>query len=154
MPLSPEVDHVWPVRVRRTDEGLARAYARTHAFGIGSQASLRESDPHPAAVEYAAAALGGDLVCGFHREVTARRLAVDAVEVALSVRLDNVLVHIGVVGEEGHAGFGAIEGALFVATAEAEDVIRAAWLATLERSPLHTTLSRATRVEIALRIMP
>ena len=154
MPPSPEVDYVWPVRVRRTEEGFARAYARTQAFGIGSQASLRESDPHPAAVEYAVAALGGDLVCGFHREVSARGLAVDAVEMAVSVRLDNVLVHIGVVGEQGHAGFGAIEGALFVATAEAEDAIRAAWQATLERSPLYTTLSRATRVEIALRIMP
>src|SRR5262245_13521552 len=108
----PEVDHAWSVRVRWTDDS-ARAYARSQSFDVHAQASLRERDPHPSAIEYLLGALGGDLACGFRAEAARRSLAIHALEISLSGRLDNVLVHLGVIGEEGHAGLKSIAGVAY-----------------------------------------
>ena len=153
MTILPEVDFAWSVRVRRTDEGDARAYARRASFDVGSQASLRESDGHPSAVEYALGALGGDLVHALAREAAARRLPIDAIEIALSGRLNNILVHLGVVGEEGHPGFQSIEGVVYVGTAASDHDVRSAWQSALRCSPLFSTLSRSADVRIDLRIV-
>jgi len=150
----PEVDHRWSVRVQRAGDGHARAYARGQAFDVDSQASLRETDPHPSAVEYAIGALGGDLACGLQREAAARALDIHAIEVSLSGRLDNVLVHFGVVGEQGHPGLAAIEGIVYVGTEAPEAEVEAAWRATLARSPLFHTLTRCAEVRMSLRVMP
>ena len=127
-------------------------YARRCSFDVVSQASTRDADPHPSAVEYALGALGADLVCGLQREAAARHLPVHAVEAALSGRMNNVLVHIGVIGEEGHAGFEAIEGTVYVETDSREADMRAAWQAALEKSPLFTTIGRAAAVNITLQV--
>ena len=84
---------------------MARAYARGQSFDVGSQASLRESDAQPSAVEYVLGALGGDLLCGLERAAEGQGIPLHAIEIALNGRLDNVLTHLGVVGEQGHPGF-------------------------------------------------
>jgi hypothetical protein len=147
-------DHAFPVRVQRTAEGHARVYARAQAFDVESQASLRESDPYPSAIEYALGAFGGDLLCGFQREAALRRLKVHAIELTLTGRLDNVLVHLGVIGEMGHAGFASIDGTIYVSTDAGESDIEDVWRASLERSPLFNTFSRCATVNVTLRVMP
>jgi hypothetical protein len=148
------IDHLFTVRIQRTAARSARAYARGQAFDVDSQASLRESDPHPSAVEYALGALGGDLVCGLDREAASRGLKLHAIEIALTGRLDNVLVHLGVIGEEGHAGFEAIGGTVYVGSDAHADEIESAWQAALARSPLYNTLSRSATVSVNLRVVP
>ena len=152
MPL-PDVDHAWAVRVRWTNDRGAQAYARAQSFGVGAQASLRESDPAPSAIEYVLGALGGDLACGFHREALARSVPIDDLELSLAGRLDNVLVHLGVAGEQGHAGLKSITGTIYVSSEADEATIEALWKATLARSPLFTTLSRSAEVSISLRLV-
>jgi OsmC-like protein len=147
-------DHTFPVRVQRTNEGSARAYARGQAFDVDSQASLRESDPSPSAVEYALGALGADLVCGFQRVASARHLKVHAIELSLTGRLDNVLVHLGVIGEAGHAGLSSIDGTVYVSADAGDHDVEDVWRASLERSPLFNTFSRCATVDITLRVMP
>ena len=152
MPL-PDVDHAWTVRVRWTGDRGAQAYARAQSFGVGAQASLRESDPAPSAIEYLLGALGGDLACGFHLEASARSVSLHGLELSLAGRLDNILVHLGVIGERGHSGLKSITGTIYVSSDADEATIEAAWKATLARSPLFTTLSRCADVSISLRIM-
>jgi len=147
-------DCKFSVRVQQTPEGHARAYARALAFDVDSQASLRESDPSPSAVEYLLGAFGGDLVCGFQREAVSRRLKVHAIELSLTGRLDNVLVHLGVIGETGHPGVAAIDGTVYVSSDAAESDVEDVWLAALARSPLYHTFSRCATVNVQLRVMP
>ena len=149
----PEIDHLFPVRIQRTSRGVARSYARLQSFDIGSQASLRESDPAPSAVEYVLGALGGDLVTGFERAAEAEGVAFHAVEISLNGRLDNILTHLGVVGEQGHPGLASIEGTAYVGSDAEEDAIRQAWQRTLDRSPLYHTLTRCAAVTIALKVV-
>src|SRR5262245_32512427 len=148
------VDHVWAVRARRASPAEARAYARNHAFTLGAQASLRDADDHPSAIEYLLGALGGDLLRGFEVEAARRQVAVNAGEVDLQGRLDNVLVHLGVIGETGSPALASVTGTFYVsadATATALDEI---WRATLERSPLYQTLARSATVAIRLQAAP
>ena len=147
-------DHAFPVRLQRAAAGGARAYARAQSFEVGSQASLRESDPQPSAIEYALGALGGDLLCGLERAAEREGLRLYGLEIALRGRLDNVLVHLGVVGEVGHPGFGAIDGTIYVSTDSEPAAIESAWQTTLVRSPLYNTFTRCAAVSINLRVIP
>jgi hypothetical protein len=147
-------DHEFPVRVQRSAAGTMRGYARAQSFDIGSQASLRESDPQPSAIEYALGALGGDLLCGFERAAETAGVRLHAAEIALAGRLDNILVHLGVIGEQGHPGITAIEGKAYVSADGDQDVIESAWRTTLARSPLYNTLTRCATVSIVLRVTP
>ena len=149
-----DTDHPFSVRVGRTAEQSARAYARGQAFELGSQASLRESDPNPSAVEYVLGALGGDLLIGLDRAASAAGVTVHAVEIALTGRLDNLLVHLGVIGEQGHPGFRAIDGTVYVSADSDPQTIESAWQRTLARSPLYNTLTRCADVTIRLAVMP
>ena len=147
-------DHDFPVRVQRSAAGVARAYARTQSFEVGSQASMREADPSPSAIEYALGALGGDLVCGLERAADSHGVRLHAIEASLVGRLDNILVHLGVVGEKGHAAFGAIDGTIYVSTDSEPAAVDSAWQTTLARSPLYNTFSRCAAVSINLKVLP
>jgi len=147
-------EHTWTVRVERVGEKHARAYTRNHAFSVGEQAGFEESDPHPSAVEYLLAALGGDLIRGFETQAARKRVAVDALELRLSGRLNNPLTHLGVVGETGHPGLESAEGTLYVSADADAAVLEEMWRETLTRSPLFNTLRRCAAIAIALRVMP
>ena len=139
------------VRVRRVAADESRAYSRNHVFSIGPQVGLRDADSHPSALEYLVGALGGDLIRGLEAQAARRSLAVHAMELSLTARLDNVLVHLGVIGESGHPGLADISGTLHVASDADEETLASLWRTTLERSPLYHTLSRCARVDIQLR---
>lgn len=147
-------DHEFPVRVQRSAAGVTRAYARAQSFDIGSQASLRQLDPQPSAVEYALGALGGDLLLGLDRAASTAGLRVYAIEITLAGRLDNTLVHLGVVGEKGHPGFRAIDGTAYVSADDDPAAIESAWRIALERSPLYNTFTRCASVSIRLAVLP
>ena len=147
-------DFTWNVRVRTTPGGHAVASARTNLFTICGQASFKEADPHPSAVEYLLGILGGDLLSGFSTQASRRSILVYALEATVSGRLNNPLVQLGVIGEQGHAGLEAISGTVYV-SADAEEVeIQRAWEETLLRSPLVKTLERAVALSLTLRQMP
>ena len=146
-------EHLFPVRVLRTEARTARAYGRGQSFDIGSQASLRESDEAPSAVEYVLGALGGDLVCGLERAAEGQGVPLHAIEISLNGRLDNILAHLGVVGEQGHPGLASIEGTAYVGSDAEEDAIQRAWQRTLDRSPLYHTLTRCAAITIALKVV-
>ncbi|MCK6549730.1 OsmC family protein [Myxococcota bacterium] len=142
----------WAVRVVSVGPTEARAYARNHTIVAGEAASLRASDPHPSAIEYLLAALGTELLTGLRREAQRSRVELDAAELSLSGRLDNPLVLLGVVGEEGRAGLSEITGRLYVSTDAEDAVIDGLWKKVLSRAPVFDTLSRATKIAITVRV--
>jgi OsmC-like protein len=132
-------------------EGWATAYTRNHAFTVGGQASFRETDAHPDAVEYLLGALGGDLISGFASHATRRGVEVDAMEASIFGRLNNPLTLLGVVGESGHPGFEAISCTLYVSADADERLLEDIWQTTLARSPLVNTLDRCVGLTLNLR---
>lgn len=144
----------WAVRVVSVGPAESRAYARNHTITAGEAASLRPSDPHPSAIEYLLAALGTDLSAGLRREAARARVVIDALELSLTGRLDNPLVHLGVVGEAGRPGLESVSGRAYVSTDAEDATIRALWVKVLARSPVYDTLSRAATISIELRVTP
>ncbi len=133
-----------------TGEGWATAYTRNHAFTVSGQASFREADAHPDAVEYLLGALGGDLISGFASQATRRGVEVDAMEASILGRLHNPLVLLGVVGESGHPGFETISCTLYVSADADEKILKEIWQTTLARSPLVNTLDRCVGLTLNL----
>ena len=146
-------DYTWTVRVERVGEQEAKVFSRNHVFVVGEQASFRETDPHPSALEYLLGALGGDLLRGFQIQAARQRVAVDALEVMLSGRLNNPLTHLGVVGETGHPGLESIQGTFYVSADADRSALEEMWRAALERSPLFNTLRRSVELSLELRVM-
>ena len=154
-------DYTWTVRVERVAEPASetgktyerRVYARNHSFSVGKQVSFEPADSQPSAVEVLLGALGADVVAGFEAEAARRRVSLDGVEMRLSGRLDNVLTHLGVIGEQGHPGVASIQGTLYV-TADAEPgALDGLWRDTLLRSPLVNTLQRSVELSLDLRVV-
>jgi hypothetical protein len=145
-----DTEYTWTSRVSWTGEGWATAYARNHAFTVGGQASFREADAHPDAVEYLLGALGGDLISGFASNATRRGVEVDAMEASIFGRLNNPLVFLGVVGESGHPGFETISCTLYVSADADEKILKEIWQTTLARSPLVNTLDRCVGLTLNL----
>jgi hypothetical protein len=131
-------------------KGWATAYTRNHAFTVGGQASFREADAHPDAIEYVLGALGGDLISGFASHATRRGVEVEAMEASIFGRLNNPLVYLGVVGESGHPGIETISCTLYVSADADEGILKEIWQTTLARSPLVNTLDRCVGLTLNL----
>lgn len=129
-------------RVRWTQQNGAMVYARNHAFPVGSPVSYHPADTHPSAVEYLLGALGGDLIQSVSRAAARQGVSVYALEASVSGRLNNPLVALGVVGEEGNPGLEEIACTLYVSADAEAPVLEALWQAALAASPLFHTLRR------------
>lgn len=142
----------WTVRVRADASRTLTVHARNHAFPVGEPLSFRPTDPLPAAIELMLGAFAADLAATFRALAAKQRLPLDALEFSATCTLNNPLVHVGVIGEEGHPGIERIEGTLYVASDACESELAALWETTLTRSPLYNTLRHA--VELSLRLQP
>jgi uncharacterized OsmC-like protein len=143
-------EYSWEARVRWVGEMEATVYARNHSFTVGQPLSFKEREAHPSAVEYLLGALGADLTNSFAKEVSRRGIEIDGLELALSGSIDNVLVHLGVIGEEGEPALRKVRGTLYVSADTEEQALREAWHSTLQRSPVANTLKHAAEIEIKL----
>jgi hypothetical protein len=145
---------VWTVRVRADAQQAVTAHARNHAFPIGEPLTFRPVDDLPSALEMMLGAFAADLLGTFRALADRQRLSLDALECALTCTLNNPLIHVGVIGEEGHPGIERIEGTLYVAADAEEDTLHHLWQETLRRSPLYQTLQRAAELSLRLLVTP
>ena len=141
---------IWTVRVRTEAKRTVTVHARNHVFPVGDPLTFRPTDEHPSALELMLGAFAADITATFRALAASRRIPLDALEFSASCCLDNPLVHVGVIGEEGHPGIQRIEGTLYVAAPASELELESLWNETLVRSPLYNTLRGA--VDIALRL--
>jgi hypothetical protein len=140
----------WTVRVRADASRTLTVHARNHAFSVGDPLSFRPTDDHPSAVELMLGAFAADLTATFRSLASKQRLPLDALEFSATCSLNNPLIHVGVIGEEGHPGIERIEGTLYVSSDANEADLAALWESTLRRSPLYNTLCGV--VELSLRM--
>jgi hypothetical protein len=104
------VKHVWSVRVRAESRQASRIHARNHTFRVGPPLSFEPTDDLPSALEHLLGALAADLLGTLYTFARRRRLPIDSAELVLNATLENPLVHLGVIGEEGSPGLERVEG--------------------------------------------
>ena len=145
--------HRFSVRVSTGGRELATAYARTHRVEIGLSLSFDAEYPAVTALEQVLGAIGADLCCGLQRLAKLRRLEVDEVEAVVQAELDNPLVHLGVVGEEGSPEMKKVSIKVYVGSLENESSLRALLAETRTRSPLLRTFEKAVALELEMRVV-
>ena len=141
------------LRVTAPDDHFARVSVGRRQFSIGRPLEFDETSPHVAAVEYAMGAVGGEIVNGLRAFADRRRLAIDAVEAVVSGALENGLVYLEVVGEEGQPRIARMHVKVFVAAADAA-ATRTLFDHVLDRLPLLCTLRAALPVTVELIFAP
>jgi hypothetical protein len=141
------------VRVIATGAQPAKAFARRHQFEIGNPLDFDPQYNQVTAFEHLLAALGGDLAGGFRALARRHRLVMDNVEVVVTATLENPLVHLGVIGEEGTPAIERLTVRAFASSAEGESELRPLWDEVLRRSPLVQTLMRAAQLEVEVRFI-
>jgi uncharacterized OsmC-like protein/TusA-related sulfurtransferase len=146
-------DYRWQCRVRWSGGLQCRVYARNHSWEVGQPASFDVQDAAPSAVEYVLGALGACLAMGFQMHASRRGIQVEALEISLSGQIDNIFVFLGV-EQDGHSGFRAITGTLYVRADAAEDTLQEIWRHTVAASPLTNTLVRPVQVEVTMHWVP
>jgi uncharacterized OsmC-like protein/TusA-related sulfurtransferase len=146
-------DYRWQCRVRWSGGLQCRVYARNHSGEVGQPASFDVQDTAPSAVEYVLGALGACLAMGFQIHASRRGIQVEAVEISLSGKIDNIFVFLGV-EQEGHSGFEAITGTLYVRAEADEEILQEIWRHTVAASPVANTLVRPVHLDIAMHWVP
>lgn len=147
-----KTNFTWTARVRWAGNDVT-AYTRNNAFTVSAQASFRETDKHPNAVEYLLGALGGDLISGFASQAARDGVQVYGLEASVLGQLNNPLVLLGVVGESGHPGFETLSCTLYVSADASEPVLQEIWQTVLVRSPIVNTLNRCLNLALDLRMI-
>ncbi|MGE3541987.1 MAG: sulfurtransferase TusA family protein [Candidatus Tectimicrobiota bacterium] len=140
----------WQCRVRWSEGLQCKVYCRNHSWEVGQPASFDVQDVAPSAVEYVLGALGACLAMGFQIHASRRGIQVEALEIALSGQIENILVFLGI-EQQGHSGFQSITGTLYVQADAEETLLDEIWQHTLAVSPVAMTLARPVTLDIALR---
>ena len=143
-------DYRWQCRVRWSGALQCKVYCRNHSWDVGQPASFDVQDTAPSAVEYVLGALGACLAMGFQIHASRRGIQVEGLEISLSGQIENIFVFLGV-EQEGHSGFRAITGTLYVQADADEEILADIWRHTLAASPVTNTLARPVTMDIALR---
>jgi hypothetical protein len=142
----------WGVRVRASGRTGAVVYARQCSFAVGSPLPFDVDEERATALELFLGALGADVVAGFRALAARRRLEVDEVEATVEARLDNPLVHLGVIGEQGHPGIASVALRVHVATREPEAKMREVFDEAVRRSSLLRTIGSAAALDVVVRV--
>lgn len=152
VPPKSQQEFKWKARVSWLAGDRSTAFTRNNSFLIEKQASFKEKDPYPSAIEYLLGALGGDIAAGFHSVAPRFGVSIDALEVSLSGQLNNSLVLLGVIGESGHPGLETIEGRIYISADAEEKTLQEIWEVVQTRSPLVNTLKRSVELKLGLVI--
>ena len=140
----------WQLRVRATGRGRATAYTRNQSFEVGKPLQFDAEYGQVTALEYVLGAIGADVVNGLVDTARAKRLGVDSVEALVTGELNNPLMHLGVVGEEGHPGLETVRVKVYVTSDETEAKVIEAWNEMLDRSPLVHTFRSVLDLELKI----
>jgi hypothetical protein len=141
----------WSVRVRAATRNEAHIHAGKHKLSAGHSVTLGDANRHPSALDLFLGSAAADLCNGFSYVAGKRRILLDSLEVLARCRLENPLVALGVVGEEGSPAVKHLELTLFVASdAESED-LESVWKETLQRAPVISTLCKLSEISVSWR---
>lgn len=134
--------------------GRVRIVTRNLRFDAEGQTSLPPEADRPSALDLLVAALATDLLAGLQRAAARAGVALHDAELSLSARLDNPLVALGVVGEDGSPALAGLRGALYVHADVPERTLETLWGQVLAHAPVYATLCRAAHVRIDLKPIP
>jgi hypothetical protein len=137
------------LRVTAPEPRSARVSVGRRNFSVGRPIEFDDASPHIAALEYALGAIGGEVVNGLREFVRRRRVEIDAVEALVTGEIEDGLVYLEVIGENGRPRIRRIAIRVFVASVD-EKFTSALFDETIERLPLVSTLRDTLDLEIEL----
>ena len=89
---------------------------------------------------------------GFQIRASQQKIEIDELEISLSAQIDNIFVFLGT-EQNGHSGFNAVRGTLYVASDADDEVLERLWEETLAASPVTNTLTRDVELDVELRVV-
>lgn len=142
----------WQVRVSLDGKESARIFVRKSSFVSGPPLSFDNEYAGITSLEYVLGAIGADMVTGMKRLAGLRRIEIDDIEAVVEGNLNNPLVFLGVVGEEGHPGLERIQVKMYVSSFHEKKEVEALWKEMLRTSPLVRTFQPALDFQMELRV--
>jgi hypothetical protein len=143
----------WDIRAHAGDRGPVSVRVRLHEFVVGAPLHFDEEYDAITSLEYAMGALASDVVDGFRSLARKRRIDVDQVEALLHGELENALMYLGVVGEEGSPAIERLTLKCYVSSLAEEADVQEVWEEALARSPLAQTFLRAGLLAITMQVI-
>jgi uncharacterized OsmC-like protein len=139
------------LRANAMEGGMVRIQSRGHHYFAEGQTMQRADASHPTALDYLLGALASDLIAGLEREARRAGATLGAVEASLTAWLENPLVPLGVIGEEGSSRVARVRGSVYVSGDLEEETLRELWAEALRKAPVYTTLSETVQVDVSIQ---
>ena len=143
----------WSLRVRGEGTDRAKVTTRHHQFTVGAPLSFDREYDGTTALEQALGALGADVVNGFTVLADRQRVEIEDVEATVHAELENPLIYLGVVGEEGDPGLERVEVKVYASSPAPEATVREVWDEARRRSPLISTFRACIDLELSLQLV-
>jgi hypothetical protein len=143
----------WTARVSSRDEETSSVVVRQHRYQVGSPVRFDQEYPGVTSLEQVLGALGADVVSSLRIVARRRRVEIDNVEATVEGELNNPLVHLAVVGEEGHPGLERVRIKVYVSTLATREDLGGVWEEALRRSPLVCTFRNALDLQMDFKIV-
>jgi uncharacterized OsmC-like protein len=141
----------WSVRVRAASRNEAVIQAGKHRLQAGASITLGDADPNPSSLSLFLGSAASDLCTSFYSVAARRRAPIDSLEVLAKCRLQNPMVALGVIGEEGCPAISDFDLTLFVASDAESAELESVWQEALRRSPIIATLKNLPEVSLSWR---
>ena len=128
-------------------------FVRSQQVRVGAPISFDEQHPLPTALELMLGALGSDVAVSLLALASKKRVEIDHVEVVVEGTINNPLVWLGVVGEQGSTALEQAQVKVYVGTLETPERVHPLWNEAIARSPLVSTLTRALAIDLCMVIV-
>ena len=144
----------WAIRAVSVGRRETKLYAGNTTLVAGVQLNLQPSSERESAFELMLSALAAYVIEGFRAQLEKRGVNPFGLELLLKAKLDNPLVHLGVIGESGDPGASSITATIYVSAEAEEPDLEQALDDALARAPVFSTLKRAVMIDLKLAVLP
>lgn len=148
-----ETNYQWTARVKDSGGNSSLSYVRQHQFPIKDAVSFDNEDSGISALEYVIGAIGGDLIASLKRVAKKKRVNIDMIETVVMGELENPLIFLQVVGEEGTSAIKKIHLKVYISSLDTPEEIELVWTEALRISPLINTFKTNVKFEFELKII-
>ena len=114
----------WITRVSSTEPGTTKIFVRKQRLIVGDPVSFDSEYDGLTSLELVLGALGADIAGGLQALAKRRRLELDNVEVLVEGTLNNPMMWLGVIGEEGSTAIETISAKVYIGTIEEDEIQR------------------------------
>lgn len=151
--MKEEDKFIWTVRLKTDKKGISRCFTRQHEFRIGEALSFDSEYENVSALEHVLGAIAADILSTIRKLSRKKRIEVEELEAVIESELENPLVYLQVIGENGSTAIKKVSLKVYISSFGTEEEVAELWKETLHISPLVQTFQKSVKLNYEYKLV-